>query len=190
MKVGDWLDLFRRYREQTIFHFNHLRAITEMNPHALSVTLRRLTQRKILQRICRGYYANPFHLPTLEEISAEIYKPSYISLESALSRHGILSQIPQVLTCVTPRLPRRWNTSFGLIQYRQVKREYFFGFLKEAGHLLAEPEKAVADFLYLNRGEEIRGMMSGFKLHRLSLNRLKSYAKRMNVKLPQGAFSK
>ncbi len=183
MRVEDWLGLFRRYHEQTIFHFNHLRAFTGMDPHTLRVALGRLTQRKILQRICRGYYANPFHPPTLEEISAEIYKPSYISLESALSRHGVLSQIPQVLTCVTSRLPRKAETSFGTIRYQQVKKACLFGFVKEGPCFLAEPEKALVDFLYLNRRGEIQGMVSEFKIDRLNRQRLNSYAKKMGVSL-------
>jgi len=88
-----------------------------MDNHSLTVNLSRLNNKKIVKRICRGFYANPFNTPTLEEISNQIYQPSYISLESALYSWGILSQIPYVLTCVTTHLPRTFNTSFGSIEF-------------------------------------------------------------------------
>jgi len=187
MRLNEWLALFKRHRQLKIFHLNHLRLFTQMKDPTLKVALERLTRKEILQRICRGTYANPFNPPTLEEISAEIYKPSYISLEAALHRHGILSQIPYALTCITPRLTRSFRTPFGPIQYRQVKGEFFFGFVQEAGYWMAEPEKAVADFLYLNRlirPQALQGMVAEFNLKPLSRPRLRSYAKRMRVPLP------
>jgi len=184
MRLQDWLELFRSYRQIKVFHLQHLKTLTEMNHHTLQVALKRLTHRKVIHRICRGYYANPLNLPTVEEIAAEIYKPSYLSLESALYRHGILSQTPFSSTCVTTRLPREFHTSFGLIQYRQIKKAHFFGFVAQGGYFLAEPEKALVDFLYLNRHRDIRGMLSEFHLGSLRLPRLKSYAKRLRVTMP------
>lgn len=183
MKLEDWLELFRRHREQRVLHFNHLKVLTDMKNPSLRMALKRLTSRKVIPRICRGYYANPFNPPTLDEISAEIYKPSYISLESALYRHGILSQIPYQLTCVTSKLPRRFSTSFGVIQYRQIKKGYFFGFVREKSYLIAEPEKAFVDFLYLNQNEDIKGMLSELNLRALDRSKLKLYAKSLGVKL-------
>lgn len=184
MRLQDWLALFRRHSTVKIFHVNHLKLLTDMDSHTLRMALRRHTSRNVLQRICRGYYANPFHPPTLEEISTEIYKPSYLSLESALYRHGILSQAPYPLTCVTTRLPREFRTSFGVVQYRQIKKGYFFGFTKENGYFLAEPEKALVDFLYLNRRMDTRGMIREFRLERMRLKRLRAYAKQLGVALP------
>lgn len=185
MSMQEWLSLFRRHRSQKIFHFQHLKLLSGAKSGALKASLRRLTRAKVIQRICRSFYANPLNPPTLEEISAAIYKPSYISLESALSRHGILSQMPQILTCVTTRLPRTFKTSFGLIRYRQVKKGYFFGFVQEQGCFIAEPEKALVDFLYLNRWDEVQGMVSEFKLSSLSRRKMISYAARMKVRFPR-----
>lgn len=181
MKIENWLDFFKKNKQHKIFHFNHLKLITGMNNHALRVALKRLNDKKLIRRICRGYYVNPFSTVTLEEISAYIYEPSYISLESALSRYGVLSQIPQVLTCVTTKLPRVFNTSPGPIEYRQVKKDYFFGFVKESSYFLAEPEKALLDFLYLERGKRIGQRYSEFNLKGLNLKKLNNYAKKMKL---------
>src|SRR3989338_8288835 len=126
MRLNEWLALFKKYREKKILSFRHLELFISHNRHALRIALKRLVDKGVIQRISRGFYANPFNLPSLEEISAEIYRPSYISLESALSRFGILSQIPLVLTCVTTRNTRTFNTSFGTIQYQRIQKKYFF----------------------------------------------------------------
>jgi len=183
MKIENWLDFFKKNKERKIFHFNHLKLITGMNGHALHMALKRLTDKKLIRRICRGYYINPFSTATLEEISAYIYEPGYISLESALSRYGVLSQIPQVLTCVTTRLPRVFNTSLGAIEYRQVKKCYFFGFDKEGSYFLAEPEKAFLDLLYLEKGRGAGRRYSEFNLKGFNLKRLNNYAKKMKLTL-------
>lgn len=183
MKIENWMDFFKKNKEHKIFHFNHLKLITGMNNHALRVALKRLNDKKLIKRICRGYYGNPFFMPTLEEVSAYIYKPSYISLESALSRHGILSQIPQVLTCVTTKLPSIFKTSLGVIEYRQVKKGYFFGFVKEGSYLIAEPEKAILDLFYLEGAKETARRYSEFNVEGMNVKKLNSYAKKMKLKI-------
>ena len=181
MKVEDWLDFFRRHKKQKIFHFQHFRMLAGLKNHSLRVALKRLADKKVIQRIVRSFYVNPFNPPTLEEISAAIYKPSYISLESALYRHGVLSQFPYTLTCVATRLPRKFDTPYGTVEYRQVQKKYFFGFIEEDSYLLAEPEKAVVDFLYLNRKGATEGIISELGLKRLNSKRLHSYAERLGV---------
>lgn len=155
-----------------------------MKSQSLRMALGRLQTRRVVKRICRGFYANPFNTPTLEEISAEIYKPSYISLESALYRHGILSQFPFTLTCVTTRLPRKFKTTFGAIEYRQVSKNRFFGFVRKDSYFQAEPEKALADFLYLNKRRELKGQLSEFKMEKVNPRRLRRYLRKMGIPTP------
>lgn len=143
--------------------------------------------RKVFQP---GYSAICLDAAKIEEISAEIYRPSYISLESALSRYGILSQIPYVLTCVTPRNPRIFQTSFGTIEYRGIQKKYFFGRQNHGNYSVAEPEKALLDFIYLHKRSEIESLISEWDLRSLSAKKLKAYAKRMKIFLPQGSPSR
>jgi predicted transcriptional regulator of viral defense system len=151
-----------------------------MNEHSLRISLFRLGKKKIIKRICRGFYANPFNLPTLEEISAQIYQPSYISLESALYSYGILSQIPQVLTCVTTRLPHTFRTNFGVIEYRQIKKRFFWGFIEKEGFLIAEAEKALLDYLYLNK-KEVGVRLSDLNLSVVDMGKLRRLIKAMDM---------
>ena len=184
MKLEEWLKFFKKYGHIKIFHFNHLKLLSGMKNHALRVALKRLTDKGVIKRICRGYYANPFFIPTIEEVSTQIYKPSYISLESALFRMGILSQAPQVLTCVSIKTPRVFNTPFGVIEYRQIKKTYFRGLRRENNYFIAEPEKALADFIYFKKKKDIKRFLSGLSLRGVNRKRLKSYAKKMNIVIP------
>jgi hypothetical protein len=55
---------------------------------------------------------------------------------------------------VTARTNRTFTNDFGTFIYRHVKAELFWGYVEiktDHGHyLLAEPEKALLDYLYLN----------------------------------------
>jgi len=85
-----------------------------------------------------------------------IRRPSYLSMEYALSRHGILSQNVFTLTLVTPKLPYTYRTGDSIFEYHQIKRSLFSGYVQEGSVLVAEPEKAMLDLVYIRyvRGRE------------------------------------
>jgi len=177
MKAENWINFFKEYRDIKIFQFNHLKLLTEMSSHSLRISLSRLKQKGLIRRICRGFYANPFNLPSLKEISSKIYQPSYISLETVLSEEGIISQVPLVLTCITLRLPRKFNTSFGTIMYHQVKKEIFMGYKDQGGYFWAEKEKAFLDWIYLyKRRYKVFPSLDEVMIEDLNIRKLKVYA--------------
>lgn len=181
MTIQDWLNIFKKYSDITIFHINHLKLLASLHDHTLRVSLSRLSKSNSIKRICRGFYANPFNMPTLEEISGKIYQPSYISLESALSSYGILSQIPQTLTCVTTQFPRTFKTSFGIIEYRQVKGTCFWGFIKKNKCLIAEKEKALVDYLYLSTNKNRKHKLSMLNIEDINLKKVKRYLRKIDM---------
>lgn len=98
----------------------------------------------------------------------KIYEPSYISMETALSVYGIIPEGVGVVTSVTAKLTRRFTNSVGDFMYQHVKPQAFRGFRQgDVGGLpvfIAEPEKAVLDFLYLNSarfGKDPQGQLKG-----------------------------
>ena len=181
MTLNDWLKLFKEHIDIKIFHVNHLKLLISLNDHSLRVSLSRLSKKNTVKRICRGFYANPLNPPTLEEISAQIYQPSYISLESALSSYSIMSQIPRVLTCVTTQLPRIFKTGFGTIEYRQVKGRYFEGFIRKNNYYFAEKEKAIADYLYLSPKKDREYKFSVLDTEDINHKRLRRHLKKMAI---------
>jgi predicted transcriptional regulator of viral defense system len=86
--------------------------------------------------------------PESFEIANFIYRPSYISLESALSHYGILSQFVYTVTSITTRKTKKLIVEKKEYTYSQIKNELFWGYNKKAGFLIALPEKALLDSLY------------------------------------------
>lgn len=83
-----------------------------------------------------------------------LYEPSYLSLEYALNFYGIIPETVADMTSVTTRKTMRFSNELGNFIYQKVKPEAFRGFKKtgdsQNSFFMAEPEKAVVDFLYLN----------------------------------------
>lgn len=90
-----------------------------------------------------------------EALANMIYGPSYVSFEFALSRAGLIPEAAAALTSATPKRNKSYRTPVGAFIYRHLPIEaYRFGWTREelpdgAGYLIAHPEKALLDWLYL-----------------------------------------
>ena len=110
-----------------------------------------------LIRLKNGLYAFRREMEKVrgEEVAFLLCQPSYLSLESALAWYGFIPEIVHVFTRVTARTTRSFENACGRFIYRHVKAELFWGYVEKktedhAPFLLAEPEKALLDYLYLN----------------------------------------
>jgi predicted transcriptional regulator of viral defense system len=121
------------------------------NGHA-SVSLARLAAAGQLIRLRRGTWAlpncvDPLALP--EYLTSPF--PAYVSLQSALYLHGMISQVPSMTYAVSLARTRQFRTPLGTVSLHHVQPGFFFGY-EDAGRgsgRLATPEKALVDFLYL-----------------------------------------
>ncbi len=121
------------------------------NGHA-SVSLARLAAAGQVMRLRRGVWALPKRVDPLalpEYLTSPF--PAYVSLQSALYLHGMISQVPAITYAVTLARTRRLATPLGTVSLHHVQPAFFFGFedAGRAGGRLATPEKALVDFLYL-----------------------------------------
>ena len=120
------------------------------NAHA-STLLARLAAAGHIVRLRRGVWAfadrvDPLALP--EHLTSPL--PSYVSLQSALYLHGMISQMPAVTYAVSLARTRRFTTPLGTVSIHHVRPTFFFGFEETArGGRLATAEKALVDLLYL-----------------------------------------
>ncbi|MFO7847056.1 MAG: hypothetical protein R6V27_10870 [Balneolaceae bacterium] len=84
----------------------------------------------------------------------QLYHPTYVSLESVLSVYNIIPEGVFQITSCTTRKTSSFNTPAGSFSYRHLKPSLFFGYqLQSWGHhrfAIAEPEKALIDYLYLH----------------------------------------
>lgn len=111
--------------------------------------LRRLSRNKVLTRVERGKYVLAEADINLFKLANFIYAPSYVSLESALNFHGVLPQFPVEQTSVTIKKSKQKEFEGKLFSYARIKRDLFWGYKKVDGFLIAGPEKALLDQVYL-----------------------------------------
>jgi predicted transcriptional regulator of viral defense system len=148
---------------------------------SLLVALHRLAASGTLERVRRGYYrvaARPADEAALANV---LYRPSYLSFESALARHGILSQIPYTMTFATTRRSKRMTIGGREAEFRQIKKELFFGYTLEGGLYVAEPEKALLDELYMMARGRAAVSIDELDVRGLSAKKLREFGLRGQV---------
>ncbi len=133
----------------------------------------------------------------VEEIAFLVYQPSYISLESALSYYGFIPEMVYSQVSVTAKINRTFDNYFGRFIYRHIKKELFWGYSPiqtEFGiYLMAEPEKALLDYLYLNLSkihshadiDQIRLNRDQLKQH-LDILKFRKYLSAFGIKKMEG----
>ncbi len=96
---------------------------------------------------------------SLEILANQIYGPSYVSLEYALSYYGLIPEFVAEITSVTTKRKKEYETPIGRFSYLPIPTHLFsVAFTLEqvapyGSALLATPEKALADLLYVRKFE-------------------------------------
>ncbi len=111
--------------------------------------IKRLVNGKLLTQLEKGKY----HVINTQvsdfEIAQFIYSPSYVSFETALNYHGILSQFPIEITSATTKRRTTKLVNDKTFSYSKLNTKLFTGYYKEDAYLIAYPEKALFDQLYM-----------------------------------------
>jgi len=103
----------------------------------------------VLEKLESSKYVLSHSKPHQFALANFLYDPSYVSFESALSFHGILPQFPFEITSATPNKSVKKRVQERHFTYVHLKSELYWGFSKHHDFLMAEPEKALLDQLYL-----------------------------------------
>ena len=117
-----------RQGRQVFTHYDLATLFPEDNPRTLQASLDRLVKNGVLMRAVNGVYVNALSANgfthTLENIAKAMRRGeySYVSLESALSEYGVISQIPMRLTIMTTGRKGEVNTPFGAIEFTHTGR--------------------------------------------------------------------
>lgn len=83
------------------------------------------------------------------ELANFLYQPSYISLETALNYWGILPQFPLEISNVTSKKSVTKKFDGKIYAYSHLANKYFGMFTRKDKALIALPEKALFDQIYL-----------------------------------------
>ncbi len=145
-----------------------IKDIKKLFPDFDSRRLNEWQRKDYIKKIKRGFYCFADYQKQenfLFFTANKIYSPSYISLESALSYYSFIPESTFLTTSVTSRNTAKYNSPVGSFAYKNIKPQLFFGYrlIKDFGIniRIAEPEKLLLDYLYLNKlnnEEDILGL--------------------------------
>lgn len=88
-------------------------------------------------------------------VANHLYGPSYVSLEYALFHYGLIPEHVAVVTSVSTKRGKTFDTPLGLFSYQQLPPNYYavgVRYVKESetiAYMMASPEKALCDWLAL-----------------------------------------
>jgi len=120
--------------------------------------VKRALKNKKLIRSKRGLYllGAPYKksLPNAFDMAQRIYGPSYISLESALSYHGLIPEGVYTTTSVSVKRKRSFSNTMGQFSFDTIPPDNFYLGVervetKTGAFLMASKLKALADHSYV-----------------------------------------
>ncbi|HSX11415.1 MAG TPA: hypothetical protein VLF94_06860 [Chlamydiales bacterium] len=139
--------------KQDVLQTNDAAACLQIPMLHASQVLRRLSKAGLFVPLARGIWAcratiDPLLLP--EPLTAPA--PCYISFQSALYYHGMISQIPDTVYAATLARTRQYRTPIARISIHHIQPSFFFGFemMAQSKIKMATPEKALLDVFYLS----------------------------------------
>lgn len=151
MRLLDVLTQLQR-TSQPVLETGDVAAVLGVGKAHASKIATRLAEAGHLLALRRGVWAFPGRIDSLaipERLTAPL--PAYVSLQSALYHHGMISQVPSSVYAVSLARTRRYVTPLGVVSVHHVAPGFFFGYgtVGESGIRLASPEKALLDVFYL-----------------------------------------
>lgn len=132
----------------------------DVDPRLIRIQLTRWEKAGKIYQVRRGLYsvAPPYQKkqPHPFLVANHLQKASYVSLQAALAFYGLIPEVVNVTTSVSTGRPERLETPLGIYEFRHVKTALLFGYrmirLGEQSALVATPEKALLDLIYLQPG--------------------------------------
>lgn len=141
------------------FDKNTLSQFMEMSDNSLYSNIKRWLKKGDLIALKKGLYVTSDYIRSLkttktysEFIANKLREPSYLSMETVLQRHNMLTEAVFGWTSVTLKSKRIYKNRLGAFVYRNIKPVLFTGFeiRNEDGFdvRVARKAKALFDFLY------------------------------------------
>lgn len=126
-----------------------------------------LAKKGLIQSIKKGLYVagpalNADSKPEPFLLANHILGPSYVSVETAMSYHGLIPERVYEIASMTTQAPRKFNTPLGTFTYTRLPLPYYaFGIrcvkLADDQHaMVATPEKALCDKIITTSGLLLR----------------------------------
>ena len=189
--------LLKLIGDEPIFESSILLA-GDVDPKLIRIQLSRWIKAGKIYQLRRGLYSiAPLYQrqqPHPFLVANHLQKASYVSLQSALSFYGLIPEVVNITTSVSTGRPERLDTPLGTFEFRHIKTELLFGYrmteLGEQSALIATPEKALLDLIYLQPGGDSPAYLKELRLQnteKLDKDLLRSQSEKFNTQKLQNA---
>lgn len=143
--------------------------------------LSRNVKKGLLVKVRNGLYTLSDVIVPKFLIANKLYAPSYISFETALSYYHIIPEVVYAVFSATPKASRKFQALESDFVFHKLKKEAFFGYishkLDDITVLIAEPEKALLDYLYFVIAKK-KSFNDRLNIKNISQDKLFRYAKK------------
>lgn len=149
-----FLELKNSLKDYLVFSVND---ILKIDPNFHRQRLVDWQKKGYIKRIIDKFYVfseTEINEELLYLISNRIYHPSYVSLETALSYYNLIPESVYTITAVSTRRTYQFRSEIANFHYRKIHTKLMFGYTSVQYEnytiKIAEIEKAVIDYFYLN----------------------------------------
>ncbi len=189
-----YFDLIQQCGSRPFFETEELILWFDEPAAQVQARLSRWVRQDKLVQLRRGKYLLPKRYRTSDPaeiyLANYLYKPSYVSLYSALQYYQCIPERVQVWQSVTSRQTNCWDTPIGTFRYASIKQDWFFGYDtvslgpgEQHQGVIATLEKAFIDLFYLQTGEWSSDRLEEMRfqnMDQVDWDRLRAFASRMN----------
>jgi len=137
----------------TIFTTKEFAAVLDFTQRKSWYYLEKGLKEGLFIQLKKGLYCLKTDLPSEQQIANHLYRPSYISFEYALAYYNILPEMVYTVTSATTKATREFVIENKTYHYTTIKVTAYTGYEPTANgnhsYFIAEPAKALADYLYL-----------------------------------------
>ncbi|HFC76669.1 MAG TPA: hypothetical protein ENJ27_00340 [Candidatus Moranbacteria bacterium] len=187
-----YINFYRQFKDFPIVHLSDIKNIEADFDHR---RLYEWQKKGYLKKVMNEYYV--FADKNLSDfemgfIANQLRQPSYLSLEYALRFYGLIPETVFMYTCITTKKTRQIKSEIGNFSYRSIKEKLFFGYkiIREENfsYKIAEPEKALLDFLYLRSDIDDKDSIYELRINKeifeeiIDQKKMEKYLQRFNSK--------
>lgn len=145
-----------RLKDMLFFSAQDVAAVQGISGASAHVLCSRYVQRGIFIRIKKDFYVlerkfERYGNRDFFQLSNFLQVPSYVSCMTALAFYGITTQVQRDwFENITWRRSTEMGARGVSFRFYKIQSSLYFGFVKQEGFFIAEPEKALVDAAYLN----------------------------------------
>ena len=172
-------NILKKVRTLPLFTLDDLASV-ETDKAYLRILFSRHQKSGNVIRLKKGTYVTREYIHTLEKsgrlsaylefLAGVLYTPSYLSGEYVLHQHGVITELPVVITAVSTNKTASVSNQFGRFRYQSMTPALYGGFeTKRDGEFLifrASLAKALFDYLYFRK----RHLLNSDAIAELRLN--------------------